>query len=131
MAPYIRAVADEQSAEFCLLASPAVLLMYSGRMTEEDAATHNKLIAEFMSVSTQLERYLQEGKSLTTVQLESLSLTVSGLHTLSRFLEEKAWPKKQKSTDVNRPSVPIVRHTILLNKYTHTSRYVAARARWL
>ena len=94
MVPYIRAVADRQSAEFCLLASPAVLLMYSGRMTEEDAATH-ELIAEFMSVSTQLERYLQEGKSLTTVQLESLSLTVSGLHTFLDSWKRKHSPKSK------------------------------------
>ena len=94
MIPYVRAVADGRSAEFCLLASPAVLLMYSGRMTEEDAATH-KLIAEFMSVSTQLERYLQEGKSLTTLQLESLSLTVSGLHTFLDSWKRKYGPKSK------------------------------------
>jgi len=94
VAPYIRAVADEQSAEFCLLASPAVFLMYSGRMIEEDAATH-ELIAEFMSVSTQLERYLQEGKSLTTLQLESLSLTVSGLHTFLDSWKRKHGPKSK------------------------------------
>jgi hypothetical protein len=52
------------------------MYFYSGRMTAEDAAIH-KLIAEFMSFSTQLERYLQKGKPLTTLQLESLSLTVS------------------------------------------------------
>jgi len=65
-------------------------------MTEEDAAT--ELIAEFMSVSTQLERYLQEGKSLTTLQLESLSLTVSGLHT---FLD--SWKRKHGPKSTNPP----------------------------
>jgi hypothetical protein len=62
--------------------------MYSNRMTEEDVEIH-KLIAEFMSVSTQLERYLQEGKPLSILQLESLSLTVSGLQT---FLD--SWKRK-------------------------------------
>ncbi|HSF65965.1 MAG TPA: hypothetical protein VLA67_00890 [Nitrospiraceae bacterium] len=38
-------------------------------MTEEDVAAH-KLIAQFMSVSTKLEKYLQEGKPLTPLQLE-------------------------------------------------------------
>jgi hypothetical protein len=89
--------ADRQSAEFRLLPSSTVLLMYSGRMTEQEAATHN-LIAEFMSVSTQLERYLQEGKSLTTLQLESLSLTVSGLHT---FLD--SWKRKHGQKSKNPP----------------------------
>ena len=57
-------------------------------MTEEDEAIQ-KLIAQFMSVSTTLERYLEEGKPLTTLQLESLSVTVSGLHT---FLD--SWKRK-------------------------------------
>jgi hypothetical protein len=68
--------------------------MYSGRMTEEDAAIH-KLIAQFMSVSSQLETYLQEGKPLTTLQLESLSLTVSGLHTFLDSWKRKHGPKSR------------------------------------
>lgn len=72
--------------------------IYSDSMTEEDVAAH-KLIAQFMSVSTKLEKYLQEVKPLTPLQLESISLTISGLHT---FLDswKRKMPKRKKSTDV-------------------------------
>ncbi len=51
--------------------------MYSDRMTDEESETQ-KLIAHFMSVSAPLERYLQEGRPLTALQLESISLAVDG-----------------------------------------------------
>jgi hypothetical protein len=61
--------------------------MYSDRMTGE--LETQKLIANFMAASNELERYLQDGKPLTPLQLESLSVAVSGLHT---FLD--SWKRK-------------------------------------
>jgi hypothetical protein len=50
-------------------------LMYNNHVNDE------KLIAHFMSASAPLERYLQQGKPLTALQLESISLTIDGLFT--------------------------------------------------
>ena len=49
-------------------------------MTDEESETQ-KLIAHFMSASAPLERYLQEARPLTDLQLESISLTVDELYT--------------------------------------------------
>jgi hypothetical protein len=48
-----------------------------------------EVIAQFLSTSSRLEKYLQDGKPLTMQQLESLSVAVSGLHT---FLD--SWKRK-------------------------------------
>jgi hypothetical protein len=64
--------------------------MYSDHMTDEESETQ-KLIAAFMSASAPLERYLQEGRPLTALQLESISLTVDGLYT---FLD--IWNRKHR-----------------------------------
>jgi hypothetical protein len=49
-------------------------------MSDEELEPH-KLIAHFMSASAPLERYLQQGRPLTALQLESISLTIDGLVT--------------------------------------------------
>ena len=46
-------------------------------------------IATFMSGSTAIERYLQEQRPLTDLQLQSVSLTIAGLNT---FLD--SWKRK-------------------------------------
>jgi hypothetical protein len=45
--------------------------MYGDHVNGAEIETQ-KLIAHFMSASAQLERYLQQGKPLTALQLESL-----------------------------------------------------------
>jgi hypothetical protein len=49
-----------------------------------------KLIANFLAVSAPLEKYLQEGRPLTNLQLEFITLTVDQLQT---FLD--IWNKRQ------------------------------------
>jgi hypothetical protein len=49
-------------------------------VNDEEVETQ-KLIAHFMSASAPLERYLQQGRPLTALQLESISLTIDGLFT--------------------------------------------------
>src|ERR671910_30479 len=62
--------------------------MYGDHVNGEEIETQ-KLIAHFMSASAPLERYLQQGKPLTALQLESISLTIDGLFT---FLD--TWKRK-------------------------------------
>ena len=50
-----------------------------------------RLIANLMSASTPIEAYLQQGKPLTPLDLDSLSLTISGLQTLL-----DVWRRKNK-----------------------------------
>ena len=53
--------------------------MYSTRMTNEPKA--HRLVADFMTASTPLEQYLQQGGPLTDLQVESVSITVKNLQT--------------------------------------------------
>jgi hypothetical protein len=49
-----------------------------------------KIIADFMASSAPLERYLQEGRPLTHLQLESITLTVDQLQAFLNI-----WNRKQ------------------------------------
>ena len=49
-------------------------------MADEDLPTH-RLIANFMTASTPLEKHLQQGEPLTDLELQSLSLTIDSLQT--------------------------------------------------
>jgi len=40
-----------------------------------------RLVADFMTASTPLEQYLQQGGPLTDLQVESVSITVGNLQT--------------------------------------------------
>ncbi len=42
----------------------------------------NRMVADFMKVSSDVERYLQQKQPLTDVQLESIATTIQGLQTL-------------------------------------------------
>lgn len=53
----------------------------------------HRILAKFMSASAPVEKYLQEGGTFTTQELESLSLTISGLQT---FLD--TWKRKYKAS---------------------------------
>jgi hypothetical protein len=48
---------------------------------DDESLLANQIIAQFMTASAPLEKYLQHGGALTDLQLESVSLTVSGLQT--------------------------------------------------
>jgi hypothetical protein len=56
---------------------------------DTDAAQTECLIANFVSVSIPVEEYLRHGRPLTAQELESVSLTITGLKT---FLE--LWKRK-------------------------------------
>ena len=45
----------------------------------EDDMTIDRLIANFMTASTPLEKYLLKGQPLTALQLQSVSTTLDGL----------------------------------------------------
>jgi hypothetical protein len=52
------------------------------RLTMDTAPLEvNRLIADFMKISTRLERYLHKKGPLTDLQYESLSTTLEGLET--------------------------------------------------
>lgn len=48
-----------------------------------------RLLANFMSASAPMETYLQQGGSLTPLQLESLSLTIQGLQSFLGIWKRK------------------------------------------
>jgi len=48
-----------------------------------------RLLANFMSASATMETYLQQGGSLTPLQLESLSLTIEGLQSFLGIWKRK------------------------------------------
>jgi hypothetical protein len=56
---------------------------------DTDTAKVQRLIANFMSASAPMEEYLRQGRPLTPQELESVSLTISGLQT---FLD--IWKRK-------------------------------------
>lgn len=66
---------------------------------DTDLIPSHRLLANFMSASSPIEKYLQEGGPLTVLELESLSLTISGLQT---FLD--TWKRKNKAS--HQPSHP-------------------------
>lgn len=53
----------------------------------------HRILANFMSASAPVEKYLQEDGPFTAQELESLSLTISGLQT---FLD--IWKRKHKAS---------------------------------
>jgi len=66
-----------------------------------DTIRIHRLIAEFMSASSPVEKYLQQGRPLTAQEFDSLSLTISGLQT---FLD--VW-KRKNGLPRPREKVPI------------------------
>jgi hypothetical protein len=46
------------------------------------AVRANRMVADFMKVSSDVERYLQQKQPLTDVQHESIATTLQGLRTL-------------------------------------------------
>ena len=77
---------------------------------DPDTVKIQRLIAQLMSVSAPVEDHLQQGKPLTALQFESLSLTIAGLRT---FLE--AWKRKNKVSPLEEP--------FLFKYQPHTARY--------
>jgi len=66
--------------------------MYSDRMADEDVTTQ-RLIANFMTASTPIEKYLQQGGQLTDLELQSISLTIDGLQTYLNIWHAKQGKK--------------------------------------
>ena len=60
---------------------------------DTDMIPSHRLLANFMSASTPIEKYLQENGPLTVQELDSLSLTISNLQT---FLD--IWIRRNKSS---------------------------------
>lgn len=58
---------------------------------DTDAIQIRRLLADLMSASAPIEEYLRQGRPLTAQELDSLSLTISGLQT---FLD--VWKRKHK-----------------------------------
>ncbi len=63
--------------------------MYSDRMAEEEDVTTRRLIANFITASTPVEKYLQQGGRLTDLELQSISLTIDGLQTFLNIWHAK------------------------------------------
>ena len=61
---------------------------------EDELRRINRAFADFMSASVRIEQHLQQGGRLTSVQLESLAQTVSGLQA---FLD--IWTRKHEVSD--------------------------------
>ncbi len=80
------------------------------KKTERGALNTDKMVAKFMSASTPIESYLQEGKTLTDNQLEMVSLTISGLQTFLHSWMGKHRPQSklnsflEQLTTKNRPT---------------------------
>lgn len=51
----------------------------------------HRLVADFINASAQLENYLQVDGPRTSVQVDSLTLTISGLQTLMDNWKRKNW----------------------------------------
>lgn len=66
--------------------------MYSLSMTDEPKSY--QLIATFMTASTPLEQYLQQGRPLTDLEVGSVSITVKNLQL---FLD--IWKRKHGKKD--------------------------------
>ncbi len=58
---------------------------------DQEQMEANRLIADFMTASTPLEAYLQQGQPLTALQLQSITNTIDGLQT---FLD--VWHRKHR-----------------------------------
>lgn len=51
----------------------------------------HRLVADFMNASAQLENYLQVDGPMTHVQVDAVTLTISGLQTLLDNWKRKNW----------------------------------------
>jgi hypothetical protein len=56
---------------------------------DEEHLRIQHLVADFMGVSTKMERHLQQRGPLTQLQVESLTLTISSLQTFLDTWKEK------------------------------------------
>ena len=61
---------------------------------DNDAVRIRRLLADLLSASAPVEEYLRQGKSLTPQELDSLSLTISGLQTFLDVWKRKHFPRK-------------------------------------
>jgi hypothetical protein len=61
-----------------------------------------RLIANLMSASAPREMYLQQGKPLTDLQMESLALTIEGLQTFLDVWRRKHGKKVQSGVKRSR-----------------------------
>ena len=75
----------------------------SHAMPKRPTPKTQKLIARFMSASSPVEAYLQKHGPLTHIEVESLTLTVSGLQT---FLE--IWKRKENER-LGQPDNPFIK----------------------